>query len=204
MNNHFSRVIVFYWHLGSTFPICSSILCMLIFIIFFKGFQAWGSHYHFIQSSVQDKGNPLGGMLFTLVHLCALHLIAVAHPACVFLSLVDDIHIVGLASNVLTFFVITWGIWHIRIFSATHEVCCLISTGVKPIYNTSSNFFYSWVQSLYSRCPNWFFAIYGILCIIGKQEDLRTIISFHMFAFLKQLLRCFHFVMPNNQTIYNV
>jgi hypothetical protein len=45
-------------------------------------------------------GDPLGGVLFALIHLHALCPIVVTHPTCVFPSLVDDTHIVGLASNV--------------------------------------------------------------------------------------------------------
>jgi hypothetical protein len=51
-----------------------------------------------------QQGNPLGGMLFTLVHLCALHPTLVTHLTCVFLSLVDDKHIIGLALDVLPIF----------------------------------------------------------------------------------------------------
>jgi hypothetical protein len=41
------------------------------------------------------------------------------------------------------FFVIIRGIWHIRTFIIAHEVCCLVSRKVKPIYITSSKFSYT-------------------------------------------------------------
>ncbi len=42
--------------------------------------------------------------MFALTHLHALHLFVVTHPTCVFPSLEDDSHIVGLALNVLLVF----------------------------------------------------------------------------------------------------
>jgi len=51
-----------------------------------------------------QHGDPLGGMLFTLVHICAFHLTIVAHLTCVFLSFIDDMHIVGLVLDVVLVF----------------------------------------------------------------------------------------------------
>ncbi len=49
-------------------------------------------------------GDPLGGVLFALTHLHTFCPIAIVHPTCVFLSLVDDTHIIGLPSDVLPIF----------------------------------------------------------------------------------------------------
>lgn len=49
----------------------------------------------------------LEGVLFILVHICTFHLIATIHSTCVFPSLANDMHIVGLALNLLHVFVIT-------------------------------------------------------------------------------------------------
>jgi hypothetical protein len=43
-------------------------------------------------------------MLFVLAHLHIIHHIAIAHPTCVFFSLVDDTHIIRFASNVIFVF----------------------------------------------------------------------------------------------------
>jgi hypothetical protein len=43
-------------------------------------------------------------MLFALAHLHIFHPIAIAHPTYVFPLLVDDMHIIGLASNVVPIF----------------------------------------------------------------------------------------------------
>jgi hypothetical protein len=51
-----------------------------------------------------QEGDPLGGMLFTLVHLHVLHPIIAAHPTCVFPSLANDMDIVGPTSNVVHVF----------------------------------------------------------------------------------------------------
>jgi len=48
-----------------------------------------------------QQGDPLGGLLFTLTHLCIFRPIATTHPTCVFPSLANDMHIVGLALDEL-------------------------------------------------------------------------------------------------------
>ncbi len=139
MSSHFSKITAFYWHLGLVFPICSSVLARPSPLYFSKVFR----HGDFIIISSKSsawQGDPLGGVLFTVAHICALHL------TCVFPSLANDMHIIGPTLDVLLdFFVIIGGIWHIKTFNATNEVCCLVSTGVKSIYITSFKFSYTWV-----------------------------------------------------------
>jgi len=48
-----------------------------------------------------QHGDPLGGTLFVLAHFLTIRLIITTHPTCVFLSSVDDIHIVSFASDVV-------------------------------------------------------------------------------------------------------
>jgi hypothetical protein len=43
-------------------------------------------------------------MLFALPHFCVFHPIATTHPTCVFPSLANDMHIVGLALAVVPIF----------------------------------------------------------------------------------------------------
>jgi hypothetical protein len=66
--------------------------------------------------------------------------ILVGHPTCVFPSLVNDMHIVCFALDVVLVFVIIGGVWSITTFSVVGKVCSLVSIGVKPIYITSSKF----------------------------------------------------------------
>jgi hypothetical protein len=85
------------------------------------------------------QGDPLGGVLFVMVYLHILHPIVATHPTCGFPSLADDTHIIGLASNVvLVFFMILRGIFNIGVFSVVNKACSLVSTGVGPLYITSS------------------------------------------------------------------
>ncbi|KAL2642349.1 hypothetical protein R1flu_009936 [Riccia fluitans] len=49
----------------------------------------------FSSESGTRQGDPLGGALFALEHLCALRTTALEHPLCLFPSLADDTHIVG-------------------------------------------------------------------------------------------------------------
>ncbi len=81
--------------------------------------------------------------MFALIHLRIFRPTITAHTTCVFPSLADDTHIVGLASDVLPFIIIIiiGGVWHIKTFNAINEVCCLVSIGVKLVYIISSIFF---------------------------------------------------------------
>jgi hypothetical protein len=49
-------------------------------------------------------GDPLGEVLFTLIHLHIFFPIVIAHPTCVFPSLANDTHIVGLVLDVVPSF----------------------------------------------------------------------------------------------------
>ncbi|KAL2612029.1 hypothetical protein R1flu_023721 [Riccia fluitans] len=74
---------------------------------FVHSFYAHRSPLYFSHCSCEDEvslfssesgtcqGDPLGGALFALAHLCALRAIASEHPLCLFPSLADDTHIVG-------------------------------------------------------------------------------------------------------------
>ncbi|KAL2635415.1 hypothetical protein R1flu_006894 [Riccia fluitans] len=74
---------------------------------FVRSFYARRSPLYFSHCSREDEvtlfssesgtrqGDPLGGALFALAHLCALRTMASEHPLCLFPSLADDTHIVG-------------------------------------------------------------------------------------------------------------
>jgi hypothetical protein len=49
-------------------------------------------------------GDPLGGMLFALAHLCIVCPIVIAHLTCIFLLLAYDMYIVGPTSDVFPIF----------------------------------------------------------------------------------------------------
>jgi hypothetical protein len=56
-----------------------------------------------LESSTQQK-DPLGGVLFVLAHLRALHPTTTTHPTCVFPLLANDMHIVGPTLDVVLVF----------------------------------------------------------------------------------------------------
>jgi len=85
------------------FPIYLMIICMSLPIIFFSGLMTWGFHSHFIIIRYMTRG-PLGGALFALVHFYAFCLTTLAHPTCVYPSLVDDTRIVGPTLNMVHVF----------------------------------------------------------------------------------------------------
>ncbi len=67
-------------------------------------------------------------MLFALVHFHVLCHVIVAHPICVFLLLVNDTHIVGLASNVIpTFLQLQYEFSTLR-FLVHQQMCSLVWT----------------------------------------------------------------------------
>jgi hypothetical protein len=98
------------------FKSCGFLLApWIIFSNLFIGFMH--AHLHYISqkclgmgislsfhSSLEHNRGILWKELFALVYICALRFITTSHPICVFLLLVDDMHIVGLASNVLLVF----------------------------------------------------------------------------------------------------
>ncbi len=85
------------------------------------------------------KGDPLGRVLFVLVHLCIFCPITTIHPTCVFPLLADDTNIVGIALDVVfIFFMIVAIFFNIRVFSVVDEMCSLVSIRVGPLYITFS------------------------------------------------------------------
>ncbi len=71
----------------TTFPICLTILCMPIPIIFFSSFPiTWGSHNHSIKIKYMI-GNPLGRTLFALARLHTLCHITITHLTCTIVML---------------------------------------------------------------------------------------------------------------------
>jgi hypothetical protein len=122
---------------------------------FIRRFYAHPSPLYFLEASRHGdlivisfesgtrQGDPLGGMLFALVHFHALHPTAVTHPTCVFPSLANDMHLIDPTLDVSPFFAIIGKIWRIKTFSASNKVCHLVSTRVKPVYITSSKFPYT-------------------------------------------------------------
>jgi len=60
----------------------------------------WGSHNHFVEVKYMI-GGPLGRTLFILAHPYALRPIATTQPTYVFLSFINDTHIIGPTSDVV-------------------------------------------------------------------------------------------------------
>ncbi len=93
--------------------------------------------------------------MFALIHLCALHPTVTTHLIYVFLSLLDDMPIISLASDmVFIFSMFVARVFNINALSVANEVCSLVFTGVGLLYITSS-----WVFLL----STWVFLILGTL-----------------------------------------
>ncbi len=76
------------------------IISMPIPTIFLACFFTLGSHSHFIKSHTR-QGDRVDKVLFTLTHLHIFHPTILAHLTCVFPSFANDMHIVGIVSNVV-------------------------------------------------------------------------------------------------------
>ncbi len=113
------------------------IICTPIPIIYFSSFSTCAFHNHFIIVRCA-KRDPLRETLFVLVHLFTLCPITIVHLTCVFISLVDDMHIVGFALDVVFFLMITTWLFSIKAFNAAIKMFSLVSTGVGPLYIISS------------------------------------------------------------------
>jgi hypothetical protein len=138
MVNHFLANTIFFQFFISIFPIYLMILCTPIPIVFFSSFLTWGSHSHFIGVTYTTWG-PIGRKVVTLVHLCVFRPIVTTHPIYVFPLLVDETHIMGLASNVIFFFfMIVIRVFKIKDFNVVNEMCSMVSIGVGPFYIISS------------------------------------------------------------------
>ncbi len=155
MVNHFSRVTIFTRFFGSTlfafvwwFYACSSPL------YFFQAF--WhGDLIVILSESCTWQGDPLGRTLFAFVHLRTLCPIIIAHITCVFLSLVDDTHIIGPTSDCgFCFLMIVTRVFSIGVFNVADEMCSLIITWVGPLYIILSCFFNFWFEFSYFGCTS--------------------------------------------------
>jgi hypothetical protein len=65
-------------------------------LTFLLTWVACGRGHHIESSSGMRQGDPLGCPLFTLAHYRTFLNTIVRAPSCVYPSLVDDIHIMGL------------------------------------------------------------------------------------------------------------
>jgi hypothetical protein len=86
--------MILYWHFKLAFPFISGFYAYSFSLYFVKAFK----HKDFIVISFKfgpQQEDLLKGMLFALAHFHTFRPTVVAHPTCVFFSLVDDTHIVG-------------------------------------------------------------------------------------------------------------
>jgi hypothetical protein len=85
------------------------------------------------------QGDPLGRALFALTHFKALRFIASDFPSCLFLSIIDDIHIIG------PFFTISFAYEHfqtklhaIGLSIQLHKCVAWSPSSLLPNFNTPS------------------------------------------------------------------
>ncbi len=137
MINHFSRIIIFVWFFGSTFPICLTILSMPIPIVFLSGFLTWESHSHFVRVKY-TIGGPIGRNV-VWSNSSSRSLSYSNSPPYLCFPFVDKWYTYS-RSYIRCgscFFTIRAGIFSIKAFNTSIEMCSLVFTGVRPLYITS-------------------------------------------------------------------
>jgi hypothetical protein len=143
MNNHFWRVTFFYKYLGSVFPFVQWVYACPFPLYFLQFFQHEDFIVIFSKFSTW-QGDLLGKTLFILTHFCGFHIITIAHPTYVFLSIVDGMHIVGLVLDMMsTFLWIQTKVYNIKIFHSIDEMCNLVFKKIMFVHITSFRFSYT-------------------------------------------------------------
>jgi hypothetical protein len=146
----FKSCTVFIWFFRSTFPICSTILCTPIPIIFFLRFLTWGSHNHFIRVRYTIRGPTKRNIICFNSHS---HFSPYNNNPPYFCFPFIGEWCVYNKSNIKCdsfFFTIVGRDLNIKSFSVIVKMCSLVSIG--PLYITSSQLFYSWFRSSYFGC----------------------------------------------------
>ncbi len=113
------------------------------------------------------QGDLLNRMLFTLTYFRIFCPTIAPHLTFVFPSLVDDMYIVGVFSNVVPTFVQLEAKFVASRFSIQLVVHNLVSIRIRPIHIISFRSYYIWHMFLYFKCTNVSYANHGVLCHIG-------------------------------------
>jgi len=113
--------------LDQLFPFVRWFYACSFSLYFSKASSRHGDFTIISSKSNTQHGDPLGGMLFALAHFRTLCPTTTTHFTCVFLSLANDTHIVGPASNVLPFFY-DYKKSLAQTFNVVDKVCHLVST----------------------------------------------------------------------------
>jgi hypothetical protein len=156
----------------SIFPLCLTIICMPIPTVFFSSFLTWEFHNHFIQIKY-TIGGPIGK---NIVCSCLLSCFSPYNNNSPYLWFPFVNKWYTYSRSFIWcgsyFFTIVGGIFNIRTFNATSEMCNLVSTKVGPFYITSSWLSYFILRFLYFGCTNQIQIIRGIIC--GKSSSWRS------------------------------
>ncbi len=130
MISHFSKLTIFVWFFGSTFPICSTILSTPIPIVFLSSFSTWEFHSHFVKVKY-TIGGPIGRNVVCFGSSLCFVLYSNNSPQLCFPSL-GRLYTYS-RSRIRRgsyFFMIAGRIFKTRDFNVVIEVCSLVSTGV--------------------------------------------------------------------------
>jgi hypothetical protein len=144
--------MIFAWFCRSNFPICLTIICMAIPIVFFSSLSTWRFQNYFVRFKYTIRG-PIGRSVISFNSHSHYSPYNDSPPYLCFPFVVNDTNIVGLALDVVLVFFMIWArIFNIRFFNVTSEVCILVTIGVKPIYITSFWLPYFWLKFSYFGC----------------------------------------------------
>jgi hypothetical protein len=148
------------------------ILCTPILTVFFLDFLTWRSYSHFVGVRYIIGGHIGRNVVYSGSLWCSLPYINNTPYLCFpFLGgwyTYSKSH-VKCRSCVFT---IAGGVISIKSFSATNEVCNLVSLRVKPFYIISSWLSYSWFSFSYFGCTGGIHIICWIIC--GRSSPWRS------------------------------
>jgi hypothetical protein len=162
--------------------------------LFFLGFPTWGSHSHFVGIRCMIRGSIRRSIIYSgSLSRSSPYNSSTPYLCFPFLGgwYTYNRSCIRCGSYI---FMITGRVINIRFFSAANEMCSLVSSGVGPLYITSSRLSYSRFGFSYFGCTSGIHIICWIVVAGILHENLGTIFSLPMFinpqaAFAMFLLR---------------
>ncbi len=138
--------------------------------IFFLGFTTRGSHNHFIGVRYTTR-RPIGRSVVCCGSPLCFSTYSINPPYLCFPFLSGwyryNKFYIRCGSYI---FMIAKGVINIRAFNTTNEVCSLAFTRVRPLYITSSWFFYSQFKFSYFGCIDGIHIVLWVACVWGSSR----------------------------------
>jgi hypothetical protein len=192
--------MIFAWFCRSNFPICLTIICMAIPIVFFSSLSTWRFQNYFVRFKYTIRG-PIGRSVISFNSHSHYSPYNDSPPYLCFPFVVNDTNIVGLALDVVLVFFMIWArIFNIRFFNVNQFISLLFG------FLTFDSSFHILGALVGSK------SFVKLFVAKALHEDLGTIFNLIMFAdlhevfamFLLSLLEIMLFVTNHYATDYHL